>query len=455
VSSTSLDGLGAAGTLPPEVSFFEGMSLMPQHFQLLQAGVGAQIRQARRIGSPHNWGFLSYRDRVDGRQFTLAQAEVLFPRGAAVSIPGNADAPGSITIPPNDGVVEVFLAIPDAPQTAPKSLPSDSARFRYSGADVSDEHEPFETERVEFRLLTPRLFLADQLREGWESVKVAEFVGESSDGVPKATHYTPPLLDIAADPELLSLVDRVIRRLGQELKRLSSLSIDARPSDNHPDAGGLEVLLWLHSISTHYEWLRQTCVPGVHPFDVYRVLCSLCAGMSVFARGERDPISRPKYDHERIWSCFDSVVAEALELDPPDAESWIKISMKRTGQGCWECEVDRSRFADADKRVLLRVEASEEMPDSIDRLLLGTTPPLKLAAGQSVDAIRRRVTSGIKLKRTADHPGLPNRPRMHYFRIRFDPGEFRSTGSGDTTRLVLFSEQEEVPDHDFVIYCQA
>ncbi|QNA89241.1 type VI secretion system baseplate subunit TssK [Massilia sp. Dwa41.01b] len=284
---------GLAG-LPDAVRWYEGMALLPHHFQQATARAEMLAAALLRARDPLHWGLLRLALEQDGTEVTVTALEAVMPDGLPV-----VAGPGqrlSIDLarhqPDAEGIWRISLAV--AAQTLERR-PEPPRYLEHGSVRVADQNPGGADEVIS--VLRPNLLLVCGHGQGYadaELLPLAQY--RRASGVPVDTGYIGPWLRIGTELVLHGRIHALGRKLRSAYAQMADDPVDAsRPVARRallPVLGAL--VLELDSM----------CQPGTsHPQVLYGVLARLLGALAAGTGAAVLP-TLPRFDYRDLAAGF-------------------------------------------------------------------------------------------------------------------------------------------------------
>lgn len=409
-----------------EVNWSEGMFLRPHHLQQAGQFQRAQLQREVAIARPFAWGIESINiatAELESFNFNIRACSIRLKDGTRLAAPHNAEfEPRSFRkeLDAAGGILDVYVGLPLMMEREPNTLmlSEETAlyhrRYKATLAEVVDENTGDNSQPIEMRRLSPRIFFQGEDTAGYEIMQVArlERAGFEENKPILSHHYIPPILTMEAWPPLFDYCKDVYQQLFAKNRALVSQIAGRKIAFGSEGVGGPEVMLKLNITNRYAGHLRQwTSVPYLHPFDVYVELCRLAGDLAIFDDTRAVP-DLPLYDHDDLGACY----LELLRV----LEKLINNILPTT--------FIRRRFEPVENRREVGLEDTWLAPevefylgietdmddDKVDR----EVSFLKMGSVADLPTLINRRLPGLMLRRVRRTPiGLPDRPNNHYYRI--------------------------------------
>ena len=409
-----------------EINWGEGMFLRPHHLQQAGHHAHASLQREVAIARPYAWGIQRInigRAELESFTFSIRSCDIRLRDGTWIMAPHNAELePRGFKkeLDAAGGALDVYIGLPLLMEREPNTLALSEEsslyhrRYKAVVTEVVDENTGDNSQPIEVRKLSPRLFFRGEDMAGHEIMQVARLERsgfEENKPVP-SPGFIPPILSMEAWPTLFDYCKDIYHQLFAKNRSLVSQIAGRKVSFGSEGVGGPEVMLKLNITNRYAGFLRQmTSTPYLHPFDVYCELCALAGDLALFddARGVPEI---PLYDHDDLGHCY----LELLRLLEKLINNILPTTFIRRR---FEPVENRREIALEDEWLLPEVEfylgfESDLDDERIDR----EVSFLKMGSVEDLPTLINRRLPGLMLRRVRRTPiGLPDRPNNHYFRI--------------------------------------
>ncbi|MBY0263823.1 MAG: type VI secretion system baseplate subunit TssK [Holosporales bacterium] len=317
---------------PYPIQWYEGMFLVPQHFQQSDLRLQNLIEYHLNRLNPYYWGVANV--LVDDAQLVngllrILSLEAILPDGTPIFFPDTPEEPLTLDLSSINEIKEgepfkVFVCIPDNITDAFDQTTDIHARYMSVESamtkDINTGDSPLRISR-----LKPRLFLAvgDRLSRSC-SFPLVELVREG--GKFSKTSFIPPQLSVSLESALGQNCLALTRKIREKVIYLQS------KIHTHHSALGLE------KATEALEALRQHLVVGLlsfeavlntgksHPFEIFKALSVLTAHGFALKQGEYPPIFAP-YNHDGLEATFNQLLVFIEDVLETIEEAYVTISL--------------------------------------------------------------------------------------------------------------------------------
>lgn len=410
------------------VVWTQGMFLTPQHFQTLERYLEDALHFSEAASHFANWGVTELdidAEALANGLFRLHKCVGLMPDGEPIDIPGNDEMPPSHPIgdsfPPNQNVLDVFLAIPEhrprarnvtipGPETSPHSLPG--TRYLSETRMIPDENLGEEDKPVQVARRTFRLLFGGEYRDGFSSLRVAQIVRNAA-GIPMLSpQFVAPCLDLAASDYLSMLLRRQIEILANKSATLSAPRRQRGKVLAEFTAAETAQFWLLHTVNSYLPELKHIWkVRRGHPETAYVAMLRLAGALATFSL-EGHPENLPDYDHDNLGRCFTALDAKILELmNAVLPEKFVAIPLEVSDRFLWSGRISEEKYFQ-NSQFILAVSAKMGVDDLIRKV-----PQLfKVSSAEEVQRLVRHSLPGLTLRHMPTPPSaIPLRLDNQYF----------------------------------------
>ncbi len=443
----------------------QGLFLQPQHFQLLDQFHLWNLEALRQSAIPYFWGVRQLnveKAAISNRTFNLQEAQILFPDGTFVSLPGNALLNArSFEDDWIDGgrPFTVYLALRKLSQegsnvTIMEELSDISeVSTRFVAAEQPEEARDLYGDGPDGQV-RPMYYA---LRIFWESEKdrlgdyvylpVAQLV-RSGDEIILSPDFIPPCLTISSHEVLASAAREVRDLVAARGFQLGEYKVQRGIHSAEFGTRDMVYLLALQSLNRYTPLLYHYVEAGkVHPWQMYGTLRQLIGELSSFseqcdvlASNEEYGAVLPSYDHWNLHECFSSalrVIARLVEEITAGPEYVIKLEFDGT---YYSTELKPSMF-DPSNRYYLAIKTAHD-PEEVLQSLTSTA---KLSSREYLPILIARALPGLPLEYQSVPPQeLPRRANTLYFLIDSRNDQWAAVEQGTNIALYWDSAPEDL-----------
>jgi type VI secretion system protein ImpJ len=440
-----------------KVVWNEGMLLTPHHFQ--QADNYFEELLASRLSSlaSYGWGVLDVRlnqESIANGYVELVRCTAAMPDGLVVNIPDTDPAPDPRPVEghfdPTAERLDVHLAIP-AKRVGAVNFEANGAggqRVRYlqTPSVVVDETTGENEQQIAVARGNFRLLFADELREGYITIKIAELERTPTGQVALSETYVPPALSVNASPWLVNLLRQIVEvlitkstTLGEQRRQRSTSLADFTTSE-------VAAFWLLHTVNSAVPVLAHLFrTPVVHPERLYTEMAELAGALMTFAT-DRHPKDVVRYDHTDLYLTFSALAAEIRDLlDTVIPTRCVPIELENVRPSLYVGRVEDDRLLQ-EAGFYLAVKA--QVPES--QLITRVPRIIKIASRDTIDAVVGSALPGVTITHASPPPSpIPTRVGFHYFGLdSIGPFWDRIRGS----KSVAVYVPDEFPDVKLEMY---
>lgn len=407
-----------------KVLWTKGILLNPQHLQLqdgyLEDLVGFQLASLQY--APWGFGLIEIdQEALAAGSLTLAAASGLFPDGLPFEIPGTDVAPAPKPLEehwrPDQTSMDIFLAVPEYRIGGHNvSIQPEARHTRFLAEAVMrrDENTGLAEKPLQLARRNLRLIAQGESTEGHSLLQVARVIRDEGGAVLLDPQYVPPLLDVSANPHLLTIARRMVEILSA---RSSGLAGTRRQRNRGlADFGSSDAAnFWLlYTVNTHLPVIRHLFeTRRGHPEVLFRALLALAGGLTTFS-GTLHPRDLPGYDHADLGACFgrlDIIIRELLETVVPT--NHVVLPLKKTEPLVHATALDDERWLAA-PQIFLGLKTATPAEEVARR----GPQLLKASAAEQVERLIRHALPGLSLRYVSSPPGsMPAKLEYQYFQI--------------------------------------
>lgn len=444
-----------------KVVWFEGMYLLPQHFQQQERYLEAQLEGRCQPLRPYAWGFS--RLEIDEGALALGQISItaaagILPDGTPFNIPATDDPPQPLEIGALVRDTLVYLSLPmrqsDKPDTecAEDGAGAALSRFRSFERDTLDaniDNDDLTPIRVGRRRL--RLVLGSEGRAGLAAVGLArvrevQSIGEARRRVELDTGYIPPALDSRVSTELSGFMKTILGRVQQAADEKVEW-VRGRGQVGSGDVSDFMYLQMLNAYDTRLDHLLKRDL--VHPEDYYRLALQLASDLAIFTSSSKRPSLRSSYDHDNLQLSFAPVMDELRR-----ALAWVKkraalqIPLERTDAGVFVGEhPDGSLFKEADFVLAVNLKSLPERAQATFR------QDLKIGSTARIDKLVNDRIPGVQIEDLQNVPAdIPANREYTYFGLRQNGEEWKQVADSGSFAFYFLDFLGEARDMKLLLY---
>jgi len=441
-----------------KVVWSEGMLLTPHHFQQLDSYHEGLLDSRLASLAPHGWGVLDLqvsRESIANGYFDIVRCRAVMPDGLTVNIPEIEQAPPPRSVEGHfemaDEHLDVYLAVPAKRAGAINFQTSggDAAqmvRYLQDAGVVPDETTGDNERQVAFARGNVRLLFADELREGYSAIKIAELQRTATGQLTLSENWIAPALSVSASAWLAQMLRQLVEIL---ITKSSTLSEQRRQrAAGLADFTASEVaLFWLlHTVNSIIPELAHFFrTRPVHPERLYLSMARLAGELMTFV-SDRHPKDIVRYDHTDLFSTFSQLFAEIRELlETVIPTRCVPISLENVRKSLYVGRVQDEQLL---KEAAFYLAVRAQIPES--RLIELVPRVVKIAARDVIDAVVGSALPGVTLTHASPPPApIPSRVGFHYFGLD-GVGPYWDTIRG--SKVLAVYVPDEFPDVKLEMY---
>lgn len=407
------------------VVWSEGMFLVPQHFQQLDAYHEELLQTKLCAIDPHWWGVAVSElspEALRTGQVQLDRFVGILPEGLLVRFErGEPESPAARPVEAHFGAkqrrLEVFLAVPKERDAV--GAEAGNVRYALATRPVPDQFPADATaagvvKSVTFAQRRVQLLFDGEAREDFESIKIAELTRDDLGALVIDPAYVPPCLRLAAAPFAVEGLRKLLGAMAAKQRVLA----DGR---RHREATSIEIaasdvtrLLHLRALNWALPTLNHLVESGeAHPYDAYLFLLQAAGELMTFSP-QADPLSLPKFQFTNLGPMFAALFDQlALLLRGLAAEQTINVPLEMRAAGLYVGKLDDERLARCDQFILcVKSDLPEQqVAEQLPRLA-------KVASLTEIQRIVQAAAPGVALQATfRPPPEISARPGVVYFAL--------------------------------------
>jgi type VI secretion system protein ImpJ len=410
-----------------KVVWFEGMTLDPHHFQQWDRYRERVLQTRLQAIAPMGWGLLDLEideDRLANGEMALRSCAAVLPDGCVVDVPEASPLPDVRSVqehfPATEDRIRAFLAVPsERPGGRNVQLqgttPRQDTRYAAESVAVNDDTTGANERPVEIARTNVHLRFADEPRQGYTLLPIAELV-RSGGGFALNTRFVPPSLQLQASRRLKALTRQVVELLTTKSLALTERHKDARAQRelSPPDILALSIL---GAINGALPALNQHLETGrVHPALLFERLAGLAGRLATYVENAPvHPRDLPTYDHAAPTDAFgrlEEVLTQMLGEEAP-ATNYQRIGLTQKRETLKTASVPAPQLREAQLFLVTRSEqhTEEELTDRLPNML-------RIASPNTIDAVLQSYTRALSVSATRRLPvGMPVDNQATYFRL--------------------------------------
>jgi type VI secretion system protein ImpJ len=412
-----------------KVVWNEGMLLSPHHFQqwdnyyedLLNGRVASLF--------PFDWGVLDLQlnqEAISNGICEMIRCRAVMPDGLLVNVPQSDAAPDARPVEEffdsGQQRVDLFLAIP-AKKAGARNFQSNgggrnpTVRYWQDSAMVADETTGQNEQQIAFARSNLRLMFGSEIRDGYNSIKIAEVFRSATGQLAYEENYVPPALSISSSPWLSSILRQLVEVLIAKSSSLSDQRRQRTTSLADFTTSEMAVFWLLNTVNSSIPVLAHLVrTKVVHPERLYSEMAELCGRLMTFAT-DRQPQNIVHYMHTDLYGTFSQLSAEIRNLlGTVIPTRCVQIPLESTRESVYVGRIQDERLL-TDAEFFLGVSA--KVPES--QLIERVPRIIKIASRDVIDGVIGSGLPGVTLDHASPPPGpIPTRIGFHYFGLEKD-----------------------------------
>lgn len=406
------------------VVWSKGVFLSPQHLQAQDRFFEDTLRFLSGALSFSNWGFTSLQIDSAGLsegRLSVSQASGIFPDGLMLDLPTSDAPPASRALDEcfsgGSDTCAFFLAVPqDRPGGTNIALQRGgvSTRFYSELQMLRDENSSGVEKPVSLARKNLQILAEGENMEGSVLLPLAQIERTEAGGYRLDPKYVPPLLNIKGNELLTGILRGEIETLVARSSQLAGSRRQRNQSLADFSASDIANFWLLYTINTHLPVSRHMLdAKQAHPEALFLHMLSLAGALTTFS-SKIEPRDLPRYEHERLGSCFlalDATIAELLETVVPS--NFVALPLKPLRDSIYAAAIDKDRYFE-NSRPYLAVSSDLNEADLIARF-----PALaKACSATHIEQLIRQALPGVKLTHVPVPPrAIPVKLRYQYFSL--------------------------------------
>lgn len=409
-----------------QVVWYEGMNLDPHHFQQADRHHSARLNFRLRARAPYDWGFTELHlnpEALANGQFALLRCKGVLPDGLVFNLPEEDRAPQARALaelfPATAEKLDVYLVIRRERENGgncvtPPLPDSGESRFSHEDLEVDDDNRGGAQRKIGVARPNLQLRVAGEPLDDFTSMKIAEVKRRANGTFVLSEDFIPACLALEAGSAL-------VRRLNDLLSSLVNKSAEFRgqlPFNKKEFTANEITSLWLVDLLNayipvldhHHKQLK------CHPEELYLHLLSLAGQLTTFpGQPEIRPADFPRYDHDNLTKCFQTLFATISMLvnRVGTSANFERIGLRTDNGLLWFSEAISE---DALQNAQIYLACSGDLEEA--RITTELSSTLKISTPEGIHALVNYMFNGLRATYTPRvPPGLPSGPGQHYLRL--------------------------------------
>ncbi len=403
----------------------EGLFLRPQHFQYQDLYHEQRLGAALRAAHPYLWGVQRLqidRDALESGVLRLVDLRGFMQDGSSV------DAPYADLLPENRQLAEMdlpaeglvfHLALPlMQPEGGNFDTPgggnqASCARYQLAGETLGDLFTNAAEGEVSVLRKQLRLLADHEPREPYHSFPLLRVRKTATGGFELDSGFMPPVMSVAASPQLSGLLRRLLDMLQAKCDALYGHHREASRSLLEFRSGDVASFWLLHTASSAFAELSHYFHnPELHPERLFQSLLGLAGQLLTFSRSHA-LADLPAYRHADPAACFSALERIIRDLiDTVISARYVAIALSEIKAGTYAGRLDSDKLANAS----FYLAVSADMPPA--ELVSAVPVRVKVGAPEDVDKLLLSAMPGVKLMAAPQVPAaIPVRAGHYYFSL--------------------------------------
>ena len=437
----------------------EGMLLTPHHFQQWDNYHEELLNSRLASLNPYEWGVLDLqvnRESVANGVFDLVRCRAVMPDGLLLTIPETDAAPDPRPVEghfdPEAERLDVHLAIPAKRVGAPNFQANGAERgslIRYwqDMGLVTDETTGQNEQPLPFARGNLRILFADELRDGYSSIKIAELGRTPTGQLTLSENYIPPALHLGASSWLVDMLRQIVeilitksRSLGEQRRQRSASLADFTTAE-------VAVFWLLHTVNSSIPGMAHLFrTKLVHPERLYFEMAELAGKLMTFTP-DRHPKDIVRYEHTDLYYTFSQLAAEIRDmLETVIPTRCVPIPLENPRESLYIGRIQDDRLL---KEAAFYLGVKAQIPES--RLIERVPRVAKIASLDVIEPVIGTGLPGVMLMHASPPPApIPTRVGFHYFSLD-SIGPYWDAIKG-SKNIAIYLPADEFPDEKVELY---
>ena len=403
------------------VIWYEGMPLMPQHFQQQDRYYHNYISSFSNVLSPYNWGVRSLKidsGLLAAGKISVVSASGFFADGTSFDFPYNDQLPIAIEIAPAAKDLIVYLAVPlSRLGVADTSLASQTeSRVKYYSVDISvtDQNETNNATSQDIQLgqLNARLIIDSDTKHYFSYVPICKVkLVTAENAIILDDEYIPSCLNTTASDILMRFIDEVTALLQS---RGDTLAHQVKDITNCGMSELKDFLILQRINYYHVQLIHSQHKKNLHPEQLYIMLVGLIAEFSTYTEESHRPEFIPPYNHEDLQQSFIPLfIAIRYSLSKILEQNSIALNLEEKEKQLFIAQIEDFELLDTAKFILVVNSSISE-----EKLKLIIPKQVKVATAERIKKYITHAIKGLPLRYMAIPPRqLPSNMGAAYFEI--------------------------------------
>jgi type VI secretion system protein ImpJ len=415
------------------VIWMKGTLLSPQYLQTQDRFLESALQFRLEALAFSGWGFRRLQlnhEALAAGYISIAEASGIFPDGLLFDIPDADSAPAPKALEgcfeADQKTLDVFLAIPHFRDRGLNvSLERSKADTRYLSevAMLRDENSGLAEKPVQIARKNFRILVEGEAQQHASVLRIAR-VERTAAGIYKPDpRFVPPLLDLAANDFLVSILRRLVEILAAKSSQLAGTRRQKNLSLADFGAADIANFWLLYTINSHFP-LLQHLFEGRrgHPETLYETMLSLAGSLTTFS-SQIHPRDLPKYEHNELSFCFEDLDEKIrLLLETVVPSNFVSLPLKLTQPSIYATSLADDKYL-RNTRLYLAVRAETSSAEIVSK-----TPYLiKVCSANHIEHLVRQALPGIPMTHAPKPPSaIPVKLDYQYFSLSQSGGAWEA-----------------------------
>ncbi|HVG39145.1 MAG TPA: type VI secretion system baseplate subunit TssK, partial [Pyrinomonadaceae bacterium] len=291
---------------------------------------------------------------------------------------------------------------------------SQYVRYWQELGNAVDETSGDNERQLAFARSNLRILFADEPRDGYTAIKIAQLERTATGQLALAENYIPPTLNVGASPWLVNMLRQIVEilitkssSLGEQRRQRASTLADFTTSE-------VAVFWLLHTVNAALPVLAHLFrTRMVHPERLYAEMAKLAGTLMTFAIN-RHPKDIVRYEHTDLYFTFSQLAGEIRDLlETVIPTRCVPIPLEKTRESLYTGRVQDERLL---KEAAFYLGVRAQVPES--RLIERVPRVIKVASRDVIDAVIGSGLPGVVLTHASPPPApIPTRVGFHYFAL--------------------------------------
>lgn len=329
-----------------KVIWYEGMHLLPHHFQQQDRYLENLIRSQFKITDIIEPGLIDLvldLHFLERDEIHLKKCILLLPDNTLVDIPKNDEAPTPINVSDIKSTEKIYLGIPYFDESSIECSHQDKPNFRYQTQEkvVLDNHQYSNIEARNERLLLVKLnlkLLRENEKEGHLCLALFQLKRNENGNLSLSQEgYIPPCVNIYATEFLRNFLiefeDLILQKIKETTEKITRHKLT--PLDENFEIYFLSLLNRAKGFLIFNNFKRF-----LKPFELYYFLFSFLQELSTFKNKERTSQTKITYSHNELYQSLLPLILEIKSyLNTASEENITTLNPTIISKNFWKIEI--------------------------------------------------------------------------------------------------------------------